>query len=199
MIRFYLLPIVVHDGKYRGPKYFKWRFGTGIDCLWSMKYYGRVDQAVLAADIDQVDHDALILNSDVFAFPENLENNMIPADRLALRNYLEGMLIPIPGDWLSPSDTYRTALKTVTGMFMFMQRLTSSAVMDSSPETWGVALNTQYKDFSPELQAGILQVVSEFGWDDSVIKDNWTVRVLWKNMADQWGSTPIIFGGFVTI
>lgn len=196
MIRFYLVPID-RVGDYRGPKYFKWRFGEGIDCLWSLKAYGRVDVGLLAADITQTDHDALILNVDVFSFPENIELNMTPADRSALQSYLEGMPIPIPGDWLSPSDTYRTAIKTIAGMMMFMQRLTH--IMDSAPETWGVTLNTQYKDFPPELQAGILQTINELGWDDSVIKDNWTVRVLWKNMADQWGDTPIIFGGFVTL
>ena len=199
MIRFYFIPFEIYDPGtgtiYQGPKYFRWRFGTGIDCVRSMIDYGRlVGQAVIAADISQTDHDSLILNTDVYSFPENIDQNMSPSDISTISNFIESIFVP--ADWMQPNDTFRYALKTVTAMFLFMQGVTS--IMQSTPEDWGIAMNTRFDNYSAELQAAILQTCASLDYDDSVIRDNWTTRILLKNMADQWGVQPIHFG-FVSI
>ena len=194
MIRFYILPIERVDN-HRGPKYFKWRFNeTGIDCRWSMKDYGSIDMAVLAADILQADHDALVLNSDVYAFPENIDPAMTLAERSALNTYIEAH--GIPGDWLAPGDTFRSVLRVITGMFLYLQRVLAIIGYPTDPYS-GLTLNTQYRNIPNPLHDAMSQAAAELGYTWNV-GNNDQVRKIFKLMSDEWGSQPIYFG-FVTL
>ena len=195
VIQYYLLPVQVVNDVYRGPSYLKWRWNPeGLDVPWSCKDYGLIDVMVCAVDGAQADHDYLAAQGDVYQFPENLEVNPSPAELNQLETYLEGAYIA--ADWLSPSETWHEALRTVTGMFLFMQRLT--AITGNSPLEWGVTLNTQFRNLDQVYQDAITQAFTDLGYDDSVIRTNWTLRVLLKNAADQWGEKPILFG-FTTL
>lgn len=198
MTRFYLVPIE-SVGNTRGPEYFPWFFDPDpvaelAGVRWSLKDYGVINQGVVAAEVTQAQHDFLAAQAEVFDFPENLDAAMGSADRTALSNYLEA--VAIPADWLSPADTYRTALRTVTGMFLFMQRYT--AITGTNPLQSGLTLNTQFRNLNAVNQNAIRQTFTDLGYDDTVIRDNWTLRVLLKNAADQWGSRAIEFG-FVSL
>lgn len=198
MIRFYILPIERNAaGSARGPKYFSWRFDPdppGIACLWSLKDYGSIDMGVLAADILQADHDALILNTDVYAFPENLDVLMALADRSAFNNFAEAH--GIPADWLSPATTFRECLKITTGMMLFNQKVCAILGYPNNPYT-GITLNTQYRNIPNPLHDAIRQASDLFGytWD---ISDNDQLRKILKNMSNKWIS-QIIYFGFVEI
>jgi hypothetical protein len=143
---------------------------------------------------EQADHDYLAAQLSVYQFPADLDVAMGATARAEISVYLEG--VAVPADWLGPQDTFRTALRTVTGMFLFMQRLT--AITGDDPISAGLELNDRY-DSVPQLwRDGILQAYGDLGYDDSVVRDNWTLRVILKNTADQWGARPIHFG-FVTL
>jgi len=192
MIRYYILPIE-HMEDWRGPKYFQWDFDPdppGIACRWSMRDYGSIDIAVLAADITQADHDALTLNSDVYAFPENLDPLMTLVNRQAMNTYLEAH--GIPGDWLKQGDTFRMALRTITAMFLYLQRVLAILGYPADPFA-GLTLNTRYGQLTTTYQDTLEQAANSLGftWD---VAANDQIRKIWKLMADQWGSQPFYFG-----
>jgi hypothetical protein len=195
-VRFYLIPVQVVDEVFRGPKYLKWFMNPdGLDVRWSCKDYGAIDMMSCAVGSEeQGDHDYLAAQADVYQWIEPLDGQMTAGERAEVTTYLESAWIP--ANWITPADTRREAVRTVTGMFLFMQRLT--AITGSTPIEWGVELNTQYQNLDLEYQEAIVDAFDTLGYDSSVIRDNWTLRVLLKNAADQWGETPILFG-FVTL
>jgi hypothetical protein len=195
MIRFYILPIDRTADNHRGPMYLKWRFNeTGIDCVWTMMDYGSIDMAVIGADITQVQHDALILNTDVYAFPENLDGTMTLANRQALNTYLEAHAIP--GDWLKQGDTFRLAIRTVTCMMLYLQRVLGIIGYPIDPFA-GLTLNTKYANIPNPLHDALHTAATSLGYTWNV-GNNDQIRKIWKDMSDQWGNTPILFG-FVTL
>lgn len=198
MIRFYLLPIERNaTGNARGPKYFAWRLDPdppGLASRWSMKDYGSIDMCTLAVDITTTDHDALVLNADVYAFPENLDVTMTLANRQALNTYLEAH--GLPGDWLAAGVTFRGALKTVTGMMLYMQRVLAIIGYPTDPYA-GITLNTQYRNIPNPLHDALSQAASELGYAWNVANND-QVRKILKLMSDEWGVAPIYFG-FVTL
>lgn len=193
MIRFYLLPVqvVIDNGVHRGPMYLKWSWNPdGLDVRWSLKDYGMIDQGVVAVDAVQADHDSLAVQADVYQFPTDLDLSMGAQERAVLTSFLEG--IAVPADWLSPQDTFRTALRTITGMYLSMQRLTAITRID--PISAGLQLNDQFGTLPQLWQDAILQTYDDLDYDSSVVRDNWTLRIILKNTADQWGERPILFG-----
>jgi len=193
MIRFYILPVqrIEDEDIRRGPKYFKWDGNpTGINCPWSIKDYGSIDMAVLAADILQADHDALILNADVYAFPENLDPVMTLANRQAMNTYLE--VRGIPGDWLKQGDTFRSVLRTVTGIFLYLQRVLAILGYPANPFA-GLTLNTRYGQLTTAYQNALSQAAIDLGFTWNVAAND-QIRKIWKLTADQWGSQPFYFG-----
>lgn len=198
-IQYYILPIEIYiqpdsGREYRGPKYISWRWGSGIQVQWSMKDYGRENTAVVAVNGEQSDHDFLSGFIDVYQFPENLDVNLSPANISAISTFLEAVFIP--ADWITPSDTFETALRTILGMFMSMQRyhgITGESFLDS-----GIAMNDQFRTWPPIAQTVFTDIWTHFGGDETDIKTNWTVRILLKNLADLWGTTPVHFG-FITL
>jgi hypothetical protein len=198
-VRFYLMPAavtIIEGSIFRGPKYLKRRWHPeDLDVRWSGKDYGSIDLYVCAVDGTAADHAFLAAQSDTFAFPEDLEGAMSQADRAALSDYLE--IVYVPADWITPSDSYRSALRTVTAMFLLMQRLTAMTG-NVSPLEWGVGLNDQFRTLAQQYQDAIMGAFSTMGYDTGVIRANWTLRVILKNAADQWADRPILFG-FVTL
>lgn len=192
MIRFYILPIDRTVLNQRGPKYFKWKYDPdppGIDCPWSMKDYGSIDMCTLATDITQSDHNVLVLNSDVYAFPEIIDTTMAQVERATLNAYLEAHALP--GDWLSPGVTFRSALRTLTGMMMFVQKVCGILGYPDDPYA-GITLNTQYRNIPNPLHDALSQAAQMFGFSWN-ISDNDQIRKILKMMADQWGSHQFIF------
>jgi len=193
VIQYFMIP-TQQIGNYRGPSYLKWRFNPeGLDVLWSCKDYGSINIMVCAVDADQADLDTLAAQPDVYAWPTALDENLPQAERSAVTDYLEAVFVP--ANWISPSDTRRSALRTITGMFLYMQRLT--ALSGESPLDWGITLNTQYRNLTLEQQAWLEQAALDLGytWD---VADNDTIRNVLKAMADAWGEQDIMFG-FTTL
>jgi hypothetical protein len=191
MIRFYVLP-VEQVGIYRGPKYFHWRYDPdppGIDCQWAMKDYGSVNECVIAADLTAADDTALRSNGDVYGFPENLDANMPASERNKLNAVLDAAFVP--RQWVLSGVTYRVALRTITTMFFYMQRLTT---LGGNPFEWGITLNTKWSELSAQQKEWITQAAWDLGFTIDFITANSTVRQIIKGMADQWGARPVLFG-----
>lgn len=196
MIRFYLLPIQRTADNHRGPMYLKWRFNeTGIDCRWSLIDYGSIDMCVVATDITQAQHNSLILESNVYAFPENLDVTMSLSERQSLNNYLESHTIP--GDWLSPGDTFRTALRTVTCMMRYVMRVLGILGYPTNPFS-GLTLNTQYQNIPNPMHDAMQEaaVGQGYAWD---VSPNDQIRKIFKYMSDQWATTSTYFGNIATL
>ena len=192
--RFYLIPIERVDNK-RGPQYFTWRFDpdpeNSITCQWGMKDYGLIDRAVIAANVTQAQHDSLITHADVYAFPADIDTIMTQGEQATLTTFLEGT--NVPAQWLAGQQTNREVLRIITAMFLYIQRMTAILGYVPGPEQ-GYALNTQYQNMQADVQAAILQAASDLGYSVTNVKANTTLRLILKDMSDQWGTKPILFG-----
>lgn len=189
-IRYYILPIET-VGTGRGPMYLQWRFGTGtIACPWAMVDYGLIDQAVVATDISDADHATLAAAADVLSIPVNLDNTLTLAARNSARTWLEN--VGIPAGWVNTGMTYREVLRTVTALFLFMQRV--CAILGRTITVRAGALDTQFRNLPADVQAAIIQAADEQGFDRSGISNTTTLRVILKLMADAWQDRPILFG-----
>jgi hypothetical protein len=198
VVRFYFLPVDNSVENYRGPEYLKWRWNpTGLDVVWSCKDFGEIDNImVCAADVTTIQHTFLSTQTDVFTFPVDLDTNPSPQQLSDMESYLENALIP--ANWLSPGDSWRDALRTVTGMGMWMQRY-SGITGGVTLQEQGVGYNTQFRNLDAQIQSDIREAFTSLGMDDSFITGTMTVRNIAKNAADQWGETPVIFGALVTL
>lgn len=120
MQRLYVVPVEYfyqENVTYYGPRYFRWRFGTGTLNQRGSILYGYIQACLVLGDVTQAEHDALILNADVFDFPENLGANIDSGDMQALRDWFEALNIPT--NWLTPANTYRELIRQTGAMFRF--------------------------------------------------------------------------------
>lgn len=193
-IRFYIVPIE-RVGSYRGPQYFKWRFNPdGIADRWHMLDYGLLDRALLASDISDANHTSLTAHSDVLALPLNLDAKLTAAQVNAAQAFLEG--VGIPANWISTADTPRGVLRVLSGLFLFVQRVT--ALLGQPITLTPAALNLQVRNVPAETRAALAQAAAELGYDYAWVTANTTMRAVLKGMADAWGDRPILMG-FVTL
>ena len=176
----------------RGPKYFNWAFDPdppGIQCFWAMMDYGFMPtMLVFARGITPTDHDYLSLQADVYVWPDNLDQSINPQD--AVKTFLEG--INVPTDWTTAATTYRQLLRSLAGMFQFMQRYGGisggQALLGGS-----VTLSTRYRNLSAQQQGWFSQTVESFGYDPTMINANRTMRQMLKLAGDAWGAT-VLYG-----
>ena len=207
MNRFYLVPVetVVFPpddfgqvSTSRGPKYFSWSDDPDPPALvstpWAMMDYGFVDSALLVAkNISQIDHDALILNADVFSFPDNLDQ---PVTDPNVDTFFEA--INLPTDWLTPATTYRDLMRQTAGIFQFNQRYSGIAANETG-ETHSIFdnadLSTRLRNMTAQEQVWFLATVDSFGVDSSLVNDNSRLRQLVKTAGDFWAGQTFILGG----
>jgi hypothetical protein len=190
-IRFYILPMERAANGGRGPKYFEWKSdpdAPGLTSPWCPVDYGLIDQVIIASDITDADHTSLVAHADVYSFPLDLDATMTQQNQNDLISFLEAKIIP--AQWLSGAQTFRSVLRTIAGMFLYIQNI--SGILNVDPTTIeGVALNTQYRNLPATFSAALAQAASNLGYDFSGIRNNTTLRNVLKLMSDQWGTRPI--------
>jgi len=200
-VLFYIIPVmlVISGGtEYRGPSYLLWRFNEdGLDVRWSMRDYGGIGETTMIVCVEATaeQHAWLAAQAGVFAIPADLDATPSPAELAAFEAHLE--TISIPSDWITPSDTWRTALRTVLGMFATAGKyavITGESILDS-----GIALNTQFRNYPQYVQDALAQIAINKGYPWEEVKDNWTTRILFKWFADQWPGDSFPFGSLGTI
>jgi len=193
-VRFYLMPVLRVEN-YRGPMYLFWRMNpTGLNVPWSCKDYGKIDIMICAVNGEQADHGWLVAQADVVQLPANMDANLTAGQVNVVRDWLENH--QIPGDWVSPSDTWRGVARTVTQLFLYMQRVTH--ILGYAPSLTPANLNRQLNELPADVLASMQQAATELGYDLTPVRMNWTVRRYLKYMSDQWGTRPIYFG-FITL
>ncbi len=193
MIRFYVLPIQVIDGNSRGPKYFLWRLspdGIGIDAPWSMKDYGLIPAALVAADVTQAQHEQLIAEADVAASPVDIDQNISDIALPKVAAVMEALRIP--AGWIDDTYTYRQILRMIGGLFMFAQRyhgMHNEQLIDNVGQ-----LDLTWSQIPTAREQKIIATADDRGYDYSAVQPSWKVRRILKHLGDQWGMQPIYFG-----
>lgn len=195
-MQIYLLSIE-QVGTVRYPKYFKWReFNpTGIKCLWNIMDYGFVNTCLMVAhDITQTDHDALILNADVFPFPPNIDQPV--SNQSTIDILFEAANLPT--NWMTPSTTYRELLRQVAGIMQFNIRYEEQARMDGvflqSLFGNGITLESNWNNLSANQKKWFNDAVHSFGFPQNVI-GNPKLRTLAKQAGDLLANKNFILGG----
>jgi hypothetical protein len=152
---------------------------------------------LLIADLAQADHDALILNSDVYLFPDDLDT---PVDDPGVDVFFEG--INIPTNWLTPSTSWRELLRQVAGMFQFNQRYGGIAAEQTGQlhSVFDTAdLDTRLNEMTAQEQAWFQQTVDsfteQFGMDPITVPTNQLLRNLIKTAGSFWDDQPFFLGG----
>lgn len=199
--RLYLLPVqlvTVNGTPYRGPAYLAWRMNPdGLAVPWSMRDYGGIGETtmIVAANVTAEQHAYLAAQSGVYAIPEDLDATPSSAELNAFQAALE--TITIPANWLTPTDTWRSALRTILGMFATAGKyaaLTGTSILAS-----GITLNMQVRNFPAPTRAALAQVAADMGYPWADVRDNWTARTLLKWFADQWPAQSFKFGELITV
>lgn len=206
MQRLYLVPSEAiqppeSDTTYFGPKYFAWRSpavsGSGSLPKLGQRDYSFVNCYIVLADLSQADHDALILNADVFAFPVDLDQSIAAADIAPLRTIFEGFNVPT--DWLTPANTYRELVRQMYGIVKFAGKFAVIAAELGYPsQTFlfnSVDLDTRYRDFPVGTQEIFEATVAWYGIDPGLIKPNSTMRQMLKLASDAI-QEPMPLGGY---
>jgi hypothetical protein len=191
MIRFYIMPILVVDDIFRGPKYLRWRFNPeGIDAPWSMKDYGLIPAGLVAAGVTPTQHDELVAHADVAAPPEDLDRTVSEAALPAVQDVLEALRIPAA--WVTTAYTYRQLLRMVGGLFLFAQRyhgMHGQALIDNQSQ-----LDLRWDQIPTARRQRIVATADALGYDYAQVQTDWLVRRILRHLGDQWGDTPIEFG-----
>lgn len=194
MIRFYILP-VQQVGNRRGPMYLRWRMNPdGLDVRWSMKDYGLINAALVAAEVTQDQHEQLVAEPDVAAAPENIDNNISELAIPQVQAVME--VLRIPADWVTSDYTYRALLRMIGGLFMFAQRyhgMHNEALIDSTAQ-----LDLRWNQIPKDRQDRIKATADDLGCNYDAVLPPWLVRRVLKHLAEQWANWPILFG-FVTL
>jgi len=159
-----------------------------------MMDYGFVNSALfLAKDITQADHDALVLNADVYVFPDNLDTAVSDP---TIDAFFEGMYLPT--DWLTPATTYRELLRQVGGMMQFNQRY--GGIYAERYGGWHsifdtATLQTRLNQMTAQEREVFLAAVQSFGYDPALVPLNARLRQLVKAAGDYWAGKTFIIGG----
>ncbi len=194
LVRYYIIPIE-EVGSARGPKYLKWRFGTGtLDVQWSCKDFGATNQMLCAVNAEQVDHDVLLAQGDIVKIPANLDSNVTAAALPTVRAELEAL--GVPGNWITTLHTYREVVRFVAGLFLFAQRHHDLYNQEIRPV--GIDLGDTWGDLSAAWRENLQLTADSFEYDYSGVNASMPLRVILKSLGDQWGVQPIYFG-FTTL
>jgi hypothetical protein len=193
-VRFAVIPVERTEYQ-RGPMYLRWRSrdeqGPFIEVTrWSMIDYGLIDRAVIAVDAESAALAALDAMSGVIAIPANLD----ATPNLSARNQVQSRLeaVNVPAQWVVAGLTWRSILRTVTGMFLFMQAI--SARTGDTPFDWpGVTWTTTFGQLQPADQAALQDAAASQGWQGT-IPSGATMRQILKSAADLWQAKPLYFG-----
>jgi len=195
-VRVYVLPMViipVGDRNYRVPKYIGARNPplVGLENItYNCMDYGMEDVCILIADVTIAQHNLLSAQTDVLSAPQNIDNNLTAGAVTTVKNFLE--LLHIPADWVSTADTYRDVLRLVGWLFQFMQRVHGifQEKLFVAPNT----LSTTYSQLSVGMQAALLQAAQSFAFNTTGLQASTTLRVILKNLADQFNARPLNSG-----
>lgn len=191
MKRWYLVP--VEEGPdWREVKYFKTRYGSGtIICKMWIRDYGRMNLALVLADVTDGQHTELMGYLDVVAFPANIDQQIDTALDTAIA-ILESL--NIPAGWLTADMTYRQALRGLFRLFKLAGRL--NAMFGDRIVTSGFTLDSRLNELPVVARQRLAAAAASAGIDTSDVLPSWTLRRALMVMANRWVD-PVVKGGEV--
>lgn len=197
MIRYYLIPVEeIQQGAitFRGPKFFRWRFGSGtidpVDGNGQWLDYGLRPTMLVCADVLAADHTFLAAQVDVTDVPLNIDNPISAAALQVVQDALENL--QVPGTWVTTANTYREVLRAVAGLFSFAQRY--HEMYDEQLVENNVSLGLTWAQVPLAKRQKVQATADALGIDYSPITGTWTLRQILKFLADYWQETPFDFG-----
>jgi hypothetical protein len=156
-------------------------------------YYGLEPACIVwVNNIDAATRTALTANADVVALPNNLDSQIGAGNLTAVKNAIEGL--NIPANWVVATDTYRQTVRSVSNLFLYLQRL--QGLGTSRLLTGGVTLASTFGSLPQSVQDDMIAAAQSFGFDTSQVTASTTLRVIFKVMLDQFGNVPVVLGDF---
>ncbi len=153
--------------------------------------YGLEPVGLVFSPCDTATNILVVANADVFRLPDDLDTSPNVAQVTAIQTRLEAW--NLPAHWVTVALTWRTILRTVMAMFQFMQRF--HAVSGLSPFAGGVNLDRTFSSLGVNVRQSLIDTAASLNFDTTGITGSMTLRVILKNVADQWGTQPLIIGG----
>jgi len=193
--RLYIVPVIgsgsgTHDA--RRPKYFETLTN------WSAMDYGFEPVMVVGADLSVSDDASVIAQPDVTALPFDLAPHLTNPQVTSVRNALEAL--HIPALWVTTADTWIGVVRSVLGMFSFLQRFggiyaEQTGQVPPSIFNGGVTLNTTFGGLPLAVRTAMLSTADSFGLSTAGLTAGTTLRAILKNLADAFGAQPYNFNG----
>lgn len=191
--RLYIVPKVgsgaFHDA-FR-PKYFSSQDGFfAVAPAFQSVDYGFEPWMIVGADLPFSDDTAVVAQPDCFALPFDLSVNLTTAQVTNVKNKLEA--INVPAGWVTTGLTWIEVVRSVLGIFSFMQRLT--AMLAAPLFTGGVTLATTISQLPQAIVTALQDAATSFGLSTAGVTGATTLRAVLKSLADQFGDKPYAFG-----
>lgn len=191
--RLYIVPVVgtgASVSNARRPKYFNARDGIiSSGQSWSALDFGLEPVMVVGANLTLSDDLLIVGQPDVTAFPFDLAPTLTTGEVIAIRTKLE--TLNVPALWVNTSLTWLFVLRTILGMFTFLQRYAGIyAAQNGTPPPslfgGGVTLNTTFGALPALVQAALLEAARSFLIPTTGLTATTTLRVILRNLADQF-------------
>ncbi len=158
----------------RQPKYASTDL-SGAD--WTGMDFGNEPVMIVATATNA----ALSAESDVLTIPLNLDQNLTADAVTTAETYLENL--PLPGDWITTSMTYRQVVRTVCQFFMLWQRCQGLGL--ARLFTGGVTLSTTFGSLPAATRTLLLNAANSLSLDTSSLTGTSTMRQIFKAVAPQ--------------
>ncbi len=184
-IRVYLMPIVVGSrGRFasiRLPKYLG--LVDGRSC--TMLRYGQEDACLFVADATDDQHAALLANSDVRAFPADLDTVVTSGARTQIVNALEAL--NVPAQWVANGQTFRIVLRRLAGIFALQCNMEGRALRFLQ-----ASLDSQVSTLPQAVRNGMQDAADALGLSTTGITGTTTLRAALAAIGAQFESRPVI-------
>ena len=200
--RLYIVPVVgsglsITDA--RRPKYFNSTDGiisTGQS--WSVVDFGFEPVMIVGADLITADDLLVAQQPDAISLPFNLAVTLNAGQVTTTRARLESL--HIPALWVNTSLTWVSVVRTVLGMFSFLQRYSGiyarqNGISPPSLFVSGVTLETLFGGLPVTVQTALIETAVSFGFSTAGLTANTTVRVVLKALADNFQAQQYNFNG----
>lgn len=193
--RLYIVPVIGTGvkGDPRRPKYF-----ADLSVDWSAVDFGFEPVMFVGATLSVSDDNAIVGQADVTALPFDLAPTLTGGQVNTIQSKLEAL--NIPAGWVNTSLTWLLVVRTVLGMFSYLQRFSAVYAENTgntppSVFTSGVTLNTTFGSLPLAVRTAMVDAAQSFGFSTSGLTANTTLRVILKALADNFQEQQYNFNG----
>lgn len=186
-LRIYLMPIT-GAGTKEDPRRAKYADTHLSGFQWQMMDYGDEPVCLVTADIGS-GHAALAAETDVFAFPVNLDDT-IGVSIAGTVTVLEG--VNIPGNWIKSTHTFRHIIGDIAAMFLLSQQHQGLGFGRLFPV--GTTLNTTLGTLTSTARQNVIDSARGLNAGMSSLDNSSQLRQILIGTADQLRGRTTIGG-----